>query len=272
MMGFGFGNQTSPMRQNAPQERVVNDPFAGMGGATGWQGDWQNRFNQEASRARAPTPGVLTPQSFTDQQYLGSNPDVAAAVSGGAFRSAADHFGQSGFGESRVGSNFDEQTYLDMYPEVAAAVAGGAFSSGADHFGKYQGVFGDLKVNRAMVGGDPGYTPNFSALNAEKDRLNPMAENQIRQQQSFDQMRGFGQDNAVMGQDYTNPGFGQISGQANPYGADMGMGQAVLEGVVDGVSPDFMSGVYDPTAQQATGAYKPPGSTGGLGGLGGIFR
>jgi hypothetical protein len=257
--------------------------------------------------AAATRPQTFNPNapasSFDSNFYLQSNPDVAAAVGRGEFASAADHFaryginenravaapqfasgaqhfGMYGFGENRSGTNFDESTYLDMNPDVAAAVGRGEFASGAEHFGRHG--FGEPRnVFQEFIPGipgtpgspgSPGYRPDFSALEAEKNMLNPLLQNQIRQQQAYNRMGAFGQENAMPGGGYTQAGFGQVSGQTNPYGADMGMGQAMLDGAVSGISPDFMSGVYDPKTQQATGVYKPPGTTGGLGGLGGIFQ
>jgi hypothetical protein len=332
-MSSGFNG--FPQRIDPPTNRIVTDPFAGMGGSTGWESDWQNRFNAEESRrgqgasAGTPgTPGFNLPKGFDESAYLAANPDVAAAtrpqtfnpnapatsfdsnfylqsnpdvaeaVARGDFASAADHFaryginenravaapqfasgaqhfGMHGFGENRSGTNFDESTYLNLNPDVAAAVGRGEFASGAEHFGRHgfgepRDVMQQYTPGTPGTPGNPGYRPDFSALEAEKNMLKPLSENQIRQQQAYNKMIGFGQENAVMGRDYTNAGFGQISGQTNPYGAEMGMGQAMLDGAVDGVSNDFMSGVYDPRTQQASGVYRPPGSTGGLGGLGGF--
>jgi hypothetical protein len=151
MIGFGnFGGQRNtsfPMRQNPPQERAVNDPFAGMGGAGGWESDWQNRFNEEASRERAATPGsagtmVARPQTFDSAGYLAANPDVGvqsnwqpevgAAVfgAGSGVDPAALHLAHWGASEGRGGSNFNEAQYLQLNPDVAAAVSSGSSQAG----------------------------------------------------------------------------------------------------------------------------------------------
>jgi hypothetical protein len=321
--GFGsFGGQRNvsfPMRQNPPQERVVTDPFADFGGSANWESDWQNRFNAEELRRRAPTPGsagttVARPQTFDNAGYLGANSDVAAATlpqsfnnnsqstafdpqfyvdnnpdvkdaivrgdflsaqdhftrygvnenrptAAAQFASGAQHFGLHGAGENRSGANFDDAAYLNLNPDVAAAVGRGEFASGADHFGRH-GYNENRNVAQTfdVVGaspGIPGYTPDFTALNAEKDRLQPMAQNQIRQQQAYNMMDGFGQQNAVMGDDYTAAGFGQVSGETNPFAPAMGQAAFDLSGGNDGISTDWLSGVYDPQKGQAAGVYRP---------------
>jgi hypothetical protein len=275
--GFGtFGGQRNtsfPMRQNPPQERVVTDPFAGMNGASGWETDWQNRFNEEAARegegASAGTPGTLVGQQFDNAGYLAANqdvtnqanwqPEVGAAVFGSNLPIGALHYGAWGQNENRSGVNFDANAYLTRNPDVAQAVNAGQFSSAQDHFAKFGWNEGRDVAQTYIPGspGSPGYTPDFTGLNAEKDRLQPMAQNQIRQQQSFDMMNGWGQENAVMGDDYTAAGFGQVSGETNPYGADMGQAAFDLSGGNDGISTDWLSGVYDPQQGQAAGVYRP---------------
>lgn len=119
--------------------------------------------------------------------------------------------------------------------------------------------------------GSPGYTPDFTALNQERDFFEPLFENQTARQQAYDNMAGTNAPNAVLPEGYTNPGFGQVSGQTNPYGPALGAGRAAMEGGDDGISNDWLAGLYDPQNQQATGVYRPPNATGGLGGLGGMF-
>jgi hypothetical protein len=292
MIGFGnFGGQRNtsfPMRQNPPQERAVNDPFAGMGGAGGWESDWQNRFNEEASRARAATPGsagtmVARPQTFDSAGYLAANPDVGvqsnwqpevgAAVfgAGSGVDPAALHLAHWGASEGRGGSNFNEAQYLQLNPDVAAAVSSGQFSSGLDHFGMHGRSEGrNVAQTFDYVGGsagDPGYTPDFTALNAEKDRMKPLAENQIRQQQAFDMMNGWGQQNAVMGPEYTQAGFGQVTGETNIAAPAMGQAAFDLSGGNEGISTDWLTGVYNPQQGQSVGVYRPL-QGGGMGGWG----
>ena len=84
---------------------------------------------------------------FDTTYYLTANPDVAAAISAGHFRSAYDHYLSSGRVEGRPyastkpkktpvprGSPFDEAWYLQTFPDVAAAVSEGECLSGYDHW------------------------------------------------------------------------------------------------------------------------------------------
>jgi hypothetical protein len=70
---------------------------------------------------------------------------------------------------------------------------------------------------------------------------------QIRQQQAYDSMRGWGQENAVMGPGYQQAAFGQITG--DPTG---GMGASPMSGV-----NGTQSGVYSPSGGTA-GVYGAP--------------
>ncbi len=74
---------------------------------------------------------------FDEAGYLARNPDVAAAVAGGAFASGHEHFQLVGQLEGRSPTSvegFDQTFYLDDNPDVAAAVAAGQFASAVDHF------------------------------------------------------------------------------------------------------------------------------------------
>lgn len=77
--------------------------------------------------------------------------------------------------------------------------------------------------------------------------MQPHLENQARQQQAYDSMRGWGQTNGVMGSDYTSPTFGQING-------DPGIGQG--NNAAAGVNATA-NGVFSP-AQGSVGVYGAP--------------
>ena len=272
-----------PVRQFAPQSGAVNDPLAGMGSFENWQDDWQNRYNAEQSRARPDTRRTVTtqtPQQFDAGGYMAANPDVNnpgnwnPEVAGALFpqssgqNPAAFHYATFGSNEGRGGSNFNEQAYLDLNPDVAAAVQRGDFSSGLDHFGLHGRTEGRnvAQQTQTRTVGSAGYTPDFSLLNAERDQFEPLWQNQQRQQQAFNMMEGQGQRFGMMGEDYVNPGFGQVSGEVNPFSPDMGAGRAAVQGANDGISTDWLTGVYDPTQMQAMGVYRPRGSY-GFGGM-----
>jgi len=85
-------------------------------------------------------PGTLT--LFDSSFYLGQNPDIAAAISGGAFNSGLDHFIQFGQFEGRDPSYlFDTRFYLEQNPDVVAAVDRQELT-GIEHFtqfGQFEG-------------------------------------------------------------------------------------------------------------------------------------
>jgi hypothetical protein len=83
-----------------------------------------------------------TTATTSEAQYLAANPDVAAAVAAGAFKSGRHHFDVIGHTEDRPKTSFtppttattSEAQYLAANPDVAAAVKAGAFTSGRHHF------------------------------------------------------------------------------------------------------------------------------------------
>ncbi|NER79306.1 MAG: hypothetical protein F6K42_06920, partial [Leptolyngbya sp. SIO1D8] len=86
----------------------------------------------------APTDrvgGILLAQLFDENYYLNQNPDVAAAVSHGAFQSGYDHFVRFGLSEGRNPSVlYNQDFYLAAHSDVARAVDVGFFDSGLTHF------------------------------------------------------------------------------------------------------------------------------------------
>jgi hypothetical protein len=287
--GFGmFGGQRNasfPMRQDPPQSRVVDNPFAGMNGPGAWISDWQNRFNAEAAQARAPET-IATPQGFDNAGYLQGHSDVTSPdnwlrddASAAAFGPASDALGAfhyAGWGQHEGrGSNFDPNAYLQLNPDVAEAISSGIFAedspdgpytSAHDHFARNGWAEGrNVAMNYEEI---PGYTPDFTGLNAERDRMQPLAQNQIRQQQSFNMMNGWGQENGVMNDDYTAAGFGQVSNETNPFGPGMGQPAFDISGGNSGISTDWLSGVYDPANQQQSGVFRPQQQNNGFGGWG----
>jgi hypothetical protein len=285
--GFGGFGASFPTRINAPQSQTVENPIAGMS-HKGWEGDWQNRYNAEEARrgqgASAATPGRTVGVGWDEAGYLASNEDVSnpnnwnegvrdTVFSPGFQSPGAFHFSTFGQNENRAGSNFDADAYLRHNPDVAAAVERGEFTDAAHHFGIHGRSEGRTVNERYIPGnaGSPGYTPDFTALNAERDKFEPIFQNNTRRQQAFDNMAGLAAPNALLPEGYTGAGFGQVSGDVSPGAMALGQGRAMVDGAVDGVSNDFLTGVYDPRMQQATGVYRPPGSRGGMGGLGGMF-
>ena len=73
---------------------------------------------------------------FDEKYYLERNSDVAAAVKARRINSAADHYFQTGYYESRLPSRIliDERFYLAENPDVAHAIRRGMVKSAQDHF------------------------------------------------------------------------------------------------------------------------------------------
>lgn len=78
------------------------------------------------------------------------------------------------------------------------------------------------------------------------------SENQIRQQQAYGSMTGWDQLNGVMGPGYTNPNFGQISGQVM-----QAANQQNMAPTTPGVDASWTSGVFD-QGGGLTGVYGGP--------------
>jgi hypothetical protein len=116
---YSVAHSDAPSERAAPQSgsNDERDPKGRRGGA--------------GSNAREAT-------AWDEKYYLELYPDVAAAVSGGLFRSGFDHYLRAGRGERRhfggVPADWDEETYLIIYGDVAGAVSSGVFPSGFAHY------------------------------------------------------------------------------------------------------------------------------------------
>ncbi|MGD0390472.1 MAG: FKBP-type peptidyl-prolyl cis-trans isomerase, partial [Tepidisphaeraceae bacterium] len=97
--------------------------------------------------------GTIVSQNslFDEHYYLEMNPDVAAAVTAGAFATGYDHYLAYGQYEGRSPSPYwDEAWYLQENPDVAAAVKAHRISSGFMHYylyGQYENRGGVLYFN-----------------------------------------------------------------------------------------------------------------------------
>lgn len=231
-MAFGLGGlggraMSFPTRPNyAPDSQVVDF----IPNQEAWTADWQARYDAEKAKARAPStitntgvagnlrPAPVNPVPYGDGSAFFSDLRSVTPPSSGR-----PNIMPPGSAPAPVGpSAFDPQRYFSDLTSLQPP--GGSRPT----------VYNDYI--------DPGYTPDFTALNAEKASMMPVFENQNRQQQGYDSMRGWGQENAVMGPDYTNPNFGQISG--DPIN---GQGASPLSGVGQGA----MNGVYNPEGSYA---------------------
>jgi hypothetical protein len=92
-------------------------------------------------------------QAWNEALYLAVNPDVAAAVARGEFKSGREHYVLAGRAEHREGASvpadWDEKTYLQAHPDVAIAVTKGSFVSGYHHYlaaGRAEGRLGGFRL------------------------------------------------------------------------------------------------------------------------------
>lgn len=107
-------------------------------------------------------------------------------------------------------------------------------------------------------------------LEDKKRQMMPLMEAQTTNQQAFDSMNGWGQQNAVIGPDYTRPNFGTINGD---FGQTL-MGEPMLQqdrpGFTGGnfADPEALAGMSDPWSW-TSGVFNPQdGVTGVYGGSG----
>lgn len=226
----GLGGLGAPMRNATPNSNTVASPFADWGGSPdAWQADWQRRYDEEAAKAR--------PQTGWRVEHMYGAPDYDP-VAAKPFQDQTRNF--------RL-----QQLFGDQWQEMGEAIAARPeIANSLQWFSPESFDFGSQGASAVSQSYDydPGFNPDFSALNDEKARLNPFVENTLRQQQAYDWMQGGQQENALMSPDYANAGFNSITGMSNP---NAGPGQ------IDGVGMDWAHGVYDPTTQQGTGTYQP---------------
>jgi hypothetical protein len=73
---------------------------------------------------------------FSEEFYLSTYSDVAAAHKAGQIQDLHSHFVASGFFEGRLGGKpeVDESFYRKTYPDVAMAITKGEVASGYEHF------------------------------------------------------------------------------------------------------------------------------------------
>jgi hypothetical protein len=197
-----------PMRHSAPSSSVVS--AAPEMSHAEWLADWERRYSDVANSA--------SPDRWVEGGWV--TPDTMPGGPQAYF---------TRFGHKTVG---DED-----------AADGVRLRHGATQYGaRPGGNFGWMTEGLMPSGWVAGNTPNFDALNAERDRLLPMYESMTRNQQSYDSMMGGHQTNATIGENYADANFGSVSGQVN---------QALP--TVDGVGMSWANGVYDPA--YASGLY-----------------
>lgn len=104
-----------------------------------------------ASEAPPAAPPAVDAEDWNEALYLAANPDVAAAIARGEFKSGREHYERAGRAEGRLGAavpeDWDEAIYLRLHPDVAAEIARGTFLNGYHHYlaaGRVEGRRGGM--------------------------------------------------------------------------------------------------------------------------------
>lgn len=233
----GLGGFSYPYRFGNPNSQVVEAlPFATYGD---WQSDWQSRYDAEAARATAPStvesqpsminygqPVASAPAGWTPESRSASNPSWMQQRDDAKYGVIDVDMG--GGQNAKINTN-----YTATSPTSADAT--GSSLVGRNLY--------DVQAPQTTTSG--GYTPDFSALNAERERFEPLYENQTRQSQAYGMMRGQGQENAVLGPDYQRPDFGQINGQPQGQNTAGFPGAGQIPGL-NGIDMSWADGSYNP--------------------------
>ena len=100
------------------------------------------QLTQTQPATTQPDPTLIS--NVNEQEYLAENPDVAAAVARGEFKSGAEHYARFGATEGRTpnarvttSGTINPESYLEANPDVAAAVARGEFVNAKQHYELY---------------------------------------------------------------------------------------------------------------------------------------
>lgn len=257
---IGFTRTSYPQRTAAPNSSVVAAPFSAYGGSgAAWEQAWQKAYDEEMMRAR-PQTGFSIELSPTGKDY---NPLTALPVLDARKQQLTQIFDQQ-FGTADHTDPNVATARRDFVNWMMSPYSGDKLNPTTQYIANRNDFgmgFGDNLSTVSTAGGNlshritspdymPRYVPDVARLNTEKEQLAPLAEQQIRQQQAYDQMQGGWQLNGVMSPDYANAGFNQVTGSSNAYA---GPSQSDLIGL----ETDWMQGVYDPSTQRATGAYTP---------------
>lgn len=257
--------------QRAPSQ-VITDPSNDY---ASWLADWQKRYDAEKGRASGGTPGGMSVPNVLSGitgDYVNSymaGPDYANAVNTWSGLAYDPSFtGNAGFMGNNAANLNDTYGHIfqDAYNVTNGLVTpgtGGRLSDGLtadwvtqaaqDALGS--GLYGAL-TSYAPSEGSPGYTPDFTALNAEKakkeNEFSLSINNQKSRQNAYTNQLGGGFVGGVLPDATSGAAF-----SIDP--ASMNMGSAQSTGTT-GQDP-----ISSAIAPWATPSY----SNGGLGGLGG---
>lgn len=234
MAGFGglggLGGSSYPQRFGSPNSEQIKTPDEYQKEQQAWIDQMMGKASRVADRDLYREAGGSAYSNFLGDYGNGKGvSEVNAKYLGLApidNRDAWVNAGSSMKVANPTGGNFNLSNWIE--PEFAAA---------------QQRQAADMAAIQKQI---DERTATFNTDMAQR------GENQTRQQQSYDSMNGWGQLNGVMGPNYTDPNFGQISGQAG--------GPLTAPTMPNGVDPSWTSGVFDPSGG-LTGVYGANNST-----------
>jgi hypothetical protein len=188
-----------------------------------WMSGWQSRYDAEAGRASAG--------SVASKEYLPSFAwSEGLNMRGGPWAPVSD------MGRPQFINGWQSEDF-------------GGTRFGHDDGGVYMQQGYD----------SPGYTPDFSALNAEKAakeaEFAAARERQNRQQQAYSQQLGSNFAGGIINDSYQTPFGGQITGQSSPFGNDPGMPGVTMPWAQPWGTPGYGGA----TGGQSIGGYSPQG-------------
>lgn len=221
--GLGGMGASYPTRPAPPTSTTVDY----MPDAATWLADWQSRYNAEEARrgqgARAAGPSR---EAYLRDQIGNWGGGGKLTWQGGKDVSAmTDHF-LGGESYSTAGRGTETQVLRELM--------------GNSLYNKLAGYKPDP--------GSRGYVPNFTALNAEKAKMQPGFEAQTANTQAYENLLGNGMLGGILTDGYELPDFSQVTGDFGQIDAGKGQNTGVDMGWTDGAyrPGTAQSGVYAP--------------------------
>jgi hypothetical protein len=218
--GLGGMGTSFPARHAAPNSQTVDY----MPVATDWLSDWQARYDaEEARRGQGASAGGPSKEDYIRSVLGSTTPSNVTWQPEKDIPAFTNHLmtgGQLYYGDAKIGE------------EVARYSLGDS-------------LYNQLR-NYTPAPASPGYQPDFTALNAEKQKMQPLFEAQTANTQAYQNMTGNGMIGGVLGPGYEAPNFGQVNGE---------FGQSTA-GAQTGLDMNWTDGAYKPGGS-GSGVYAP---------------
>lgn len=233
----GFG-MSYPTRVGAPNSQAIDY----VRPREEWEPDFDARWKAEAARASGPSMSWVTPQQSQPDAPTGA---VNWRDSTGVSNSWGDGIEPNSYIQQNrhlysadapipvIGQTMTVGANPNYNPSAPYPTWGPTFETNG-----YQGVLPPYEAPKPYQVFNPGYTPDFSALEREKEKMMGLYDAQARQQQAYDVMSGGHQINGIMGPNYSDPNFGRITGAEPKTNAPEDMAWA--------------DGLYNPTGTYST--------------------